>query len=168
MKRLALLLVLVVARPAHAGEPVCRVRADRADYETLVIAPVVSRFAIVEEDKYQQLPSTLAANVTEQLRDLVKRSRLFDRVTLAEACPEDGGKAVRVETSITSLVHSRGIFHIGLHTRIVRCPNGDGIYSAEQTLHSRQEAIATMPERMAGAVLAVVTLQTTPCKEQSR
>jgi len=101
----------------------------------LVLVPIDPRNTTIDEPQHARVAAGLAADIEAGLRDRLERSGRFSQI-LAQ-CPGDR-PAVRLETTLESLLHHHGRFTAKLATRIVDCGTGElltAIDFAEESDH---------------------------------
>lgn len=108
-----------------------------SNFKKIVISPVSSEKAFVEEERYKVLPSEFAIATTEQLKIQIEDSQIFGEVIQSPDCVDD---AIKIDSRIFSLIHHRG-FHVGIRGQLIDCNTGQRLYVFENDDENDSESI---------------------------
>jgi hypothetical protein len=122
-------------------------------FDTILLSPISSDSAFVEERKYGHLPPQIASAATDNLKDKLEEGRAFRRVILSSNCAT---RAIKLEGKIYQLIHNKGKFRIGIRGQIVNCDTGEALYKFHKEDESDSE-IRKLPKQIAGHLADGIT-----------
>jgi len=106
----------------EAAAPPCK---PLSAFKTIILAPVKSDSATVEEIKYKPLPKSIALTTDEILKDEIVNSRIFNNVIQSSECVDN---AIKINVVIYSLLHNWGSFEVKFGGNIINCQDGESLH----------------------------------------
>jgi len=118
-------------------------------FNTLVISPFTGDKAFVEEEQYRSFPHDIVIAITEQLKDQMEDSHMFNKVIQSSDCSD---RAIKIDGKIYSLIHHRRSFHIGIRGQLINCQTGESLYKFDNDDEQDSEIIK-LPGQIAGKLI---------------
>ena len=131
-------------------------------FDTIVIAPINSDSAFVEEEQYRQLPHNIALAITDNLKDQLEDNHIFSKVIQSSDCVDH---AIKIDGKIYSLIHHRRSFHVGIRGQIINCQNGESLYKFDNNDEQDSESVK-LPSQIAGKLVAGIKAKLT-CEKKA-
>jgi len=118
-------------------------------FTTIVISPFNADNALVEEDKYKDLPRKIAAASTDRLKDQLEDNHVFGKVLVSTECADH---AIKIDGKIYSLIHHKRSYHVDIGGQVINCQTGEVMYKYRNSDEQDSESII-LPDQIAGKLM---------------